>query len=175
MTIDSDEYYKIIRNCSKCAMCRNMSPWDMQSMEFKDICPSGTRFLFEAYFAPGKMEITRALLDNEIQYSDRLEHIIFACPLCGGCQAQCDEVNIIKPLDVLQELRIKYVKAKGPIAAHAKFAESIKELLHYLGVSRHLERIADLITNIAEDIIYMIEGKIVRHHVEDYKNSMNSE
>jgi len=128
MTVNLDEYYKIIRNCSKCAMCRNMSPWDMQSMEFKDICPSGTRFLFEAYYAPGKMEITRALLDNEIQYSNRLEHIIFACPLCGGCQAQCEEVNIINPLDVLQELRIKYIKEKGPIAAHAKFAESIKEL-----------------------------------------------
>lgn len=128
MTIDLDEYYKIIRNCSKCAMCRNMSPWEMQSKEFKDICPSGTRFLFEAYFAPGKMEITRALLDNEIQYTDRLEHIIFACPLCGGCQAQCEEVNIINPLDVLQKLRIKYIEAKGPIAAHTKFAESLKEL-----------------------------------------------
>jgi len=128
MTVDLNEYYKIIRNCSKCAMCRNMSPWDMQSKEFKDICPSGTRFLFEAYFAPGKMEITRALLDNEIQYSDRLEHIIFACPLCGGCQAQCEEVNIINPLDVMQDLRKKYVKAKGPIPAHAKFAKSIKEL-----------------------------------------------
>ena len=128
MTLDLEEYYKIIRNCSKCAMCRNMSPWEMQSKEFKDICPSGTRFLFEAYFAPGKMEITRALLDNEIQYSDRLEHIIFACPLCGGCQAQCEEVNVINPLDVLQKLRIKYIKAKGPITAHAKFSESIKEL-----------------------------------------------
>ncbi|MHA2290101.1 MAG: (Fe-S)-binding protein, partial [Promethearchaeota archaeon] len=127
MTIDLDEFYKTIRNCSKCAMCRNMSPWDMQSKEFKDICPSGTKFLFEAYFAPGKMEITRALLDNTIQYSDRLEHIIFACPLCGGCQAQCEEVNIIKPLDVMQELRKKYVETKGPIAAHAKFAENVKE------------------------------------------------
>jgi len=128
MTIDLDEFYKTIRNCSKCAMCRTMSPWDMQSKEFKDICPSGTRFLFEAYFAPGKMEITRALLDNEIQYSDRLEHIIFACPLCGGCQAQCEEVNIIQPLDVMQELRKKYVKVNGPIPAHEKFAVSIKEL-----------------------------------------------
>lgn len=127
MTIDLDEYYKTLRNCSKCAMCRNMSPWEMQSKEFKDICPSGTRFLFEAYFAPGKMEITRALLDNEIQFSDRLEHIIFACPLCGGCQAQCEEVNIINPLDVMQELRKKYVKARGPLSAHAQIAENVKE------------------------------------------------
>ena len=48
--------------------------------------------------------------------------------------------------------------------------EDIKILLHYLGASRTLERIADHATNIAEDIIYMTEGKIVRHHVEDYQS-----
>lgn len=36
-------------------------------------------------------------------------------------------------------------------------------LLHLLSVSRCLERVADLATNIAEDIIYMTEGDIVRH------------
>lgn len=122
-----EDYYKVIYNCCKCAMCRNISPWEMQSKKFKDICPSGTRFLFEAYFAPGKMEITRALLDEEIQITDRLMHIIFACPLCGGCQTQCEEVNIVNPLDILQKLRIKVVNERGPLPAHAKFAQSIKQ------------------------------------------------
>ena len=42
-------------------------------------------------------------------------------------------------------------------------------LIHLLSVSRHLERVADMATNIAEDVIYMIDGEIVRHKVEDYK------
>jgi phosphate transport system protein len=37
-----------------------------------------------------------------------------------------------------------------------------------LSASRHLERIADHAVNVAEDIIYMIEGLIVRHKAEDY-------
>jgi phosphate transport system protein len=41
-------------------------------------------------------------------------------------------------------------------------------LIHLLSVSRHLERIADHATNIAEDVIYMIEGQIVRHQAERY-------
>lgn len=41
--------------------------------------------------------------------------------------------------------------------------ESVDYLLHFLVVSRNLERIADLATNIAEDVIYLNEGTIIRH------------
>lgn len=50
-----------------------------------------------------------------------------------------------------------------------KHPENLNSLIHLLSVSRHLERIADHATNIAEDVIYMIEGEIVRHHAENYK------
>jgi phosphate transport system protein len=46
--------------------------------------------------------------------------------------------------------------------------EKVEGLIHLLSVSRHLERIADYATNIAEEVIYMIDGEIVRHRVENY-------
>ncbi|HHT9125067.1 MAG TPA: phosphate signaling complex protein PhoU [Candidatus Brocadiia bacterium] len=46
--------------------------------------------------------------------------------------------------------------------------ETIERSTHLMLVSRHLERIADQATNIAEDVVYMVEGKIIKHHAEDY-------
>jgi phosphate transport system protein len=43
-------------------------------------------------------------------------------------------------------------------------ADQAEALLQLAAVARHLERIADMATNIAEDVIYMVEGEIVRHH-----------
>ena len=48
--------------------------------------------------------------------------------------------------------------------------ENIEILIHLLSISRHLERIADHATNIAEDVIYMIKGDIVRHKTENYRS-----
>jgi phosphate transport system protein len=48
-------------------------------------------------------------------------------------------------------------------AAVRRNPDHVESLLSYLSVGRHLERIADYATNIAEDVIYLMEGEIVRH------------
>ena len=47
---------------------------------------------------------------------------------------------------------------------HMKTAsDQVDDALLILSASKNLERIADHATNIAEDVIYMVEGEIVRH------------
>ena len=45
--------------------------------------------------------------------------------------------------------------------------ENVENLLRINSVSKHIERIADMATNVAEDVIYMVEGDIVRHRITD--------
>jgi len=41
------------------------------------------------------------------------------------------------------------------------------ELLKLISIARHLERLADMACSIAEDVIYMVEGEIIRHKREE--------
>ena len=45
--------------------------------------------------------------------------------------------------------------------------DKVETLLRINSVSKHIERIADMATNIAEDVIYMVQGEIVRHRATD--------
>ena len=46
-------------------------------------------------------------------------------------------------------------------------AKTADRAVPLLLITRHLERICDHTTNIAEDVIYMVEAKVVRHHPEE--------
>jgi len=97
-------------------------------------------------------EVTKQMLKKSL---DALvnENAQLAHEVCG----MDDEVDAIN--------REMYAVIQDGIRAQPERMESY---IHLLSVSRHLERIADSATNIAEDVIYMIEGTIVRHRLEDY-------
>ena len=62
--------------------------------------------------------------------------------------------------------REAYVQIENCIQKNPRLASSYT---HLLGISRHIERIADHATNIAEDVVYLIEGTIIRHRTEEYR------
>jgi len=45
--------------------------------------------------------------------------------------------------------------------------KNINRAIKLILIGRYLERIADLATNIAEDVYYILEGKDIRHHIEE--------
>jgi phosphate transport system protein len=68
----------------------------------------------------------------------------------------CERDSIVDSLDaqILMEL----------ITFMMSDAKTIERSIHLLNIARNLERIADLSTNICEDVIYMVEGKVIKHH-----------
>ena len=44
---------------------------------------------------------------------------------------------------------------------------NVEPAFHFYSASRHVERIADHATNVAEDVIYLVDGEIARHRHDD--------
>jgi len=77
--------------------------------------------------------------------------------LAGDVCRRDDEVDRIKhDIRISAEQRIRTEPGK------------VRSLMLLLAVSRSLERISDCATNIAEDVIYMSEGRIIRHNKSDF-------
>ncbi|GJQ22051.1 MAG: hypothetical protein HBSIN02_24060 [Bacteroidia bacterium] len=55
------------------------------------------------------------------------------------------------------------------IEAMQESPEHILPASHVMMVSRHIERMADHATNIAEDVIFIINARIIKHHAEEHK------
>jgi len=49
----------------------------------------------------------------------------------------------------------------------ARDSSTASRAMPLLLISRHLERICDHATNISEDVVYMVEAKVVKHHKEE--------
>ena len=69
--------------------------------------------------------------------------------------------NVLRKDTVVDNLnREIYTMVKKNISIRS---ESAAQLINLLSVARHIERIADYATNIAENVIFIVEGRIVRH------------
>jgi phosphate transport system protein len=49
----------------------------------------------------------------------------------------------------------------------SKDQSTVNRAVYLIIIGRSLERIADHATNIAEDVIYMVEGRVIKHHAEE--------
>ena len=71
--------------------------------------------------------------------------------------------------DEVDQLNVEIISQLQSIMQESN--DKVVPALHCFSASRHIERIADHATNIAEDVIYLVDGDIVRHYAEQQKNA----
>ncbi|MFX1304889.1 MAG: (Fe-S)-binding protein [Promethearchaeota archaeon] len=95
-------------NCIKCSTCK----YGYKS--FDKICPSGEKFLFESYWASGRIRTIRGLLLGDLEWNEDLKDPIFACSTCGACMDSCQAPHADYIVDMIEALRELAVKNIGP-------------------------------------------------------------
>ncbi len=75
----------------------------------------------------------------------------------------CDRDEIVDQIeDKILEDMADFIREKR---------DGIRRSLHLMRVANNLERVADISTNICEEVIYIVEGKDIKHHKGDSPDS----
>ncbi len=70
--------------------------------------------------------------------------------------------SVFKRDDIVDGLRDQVFRELSTYMASSP--SCIDRALQLMNIARNLERISDLSTNICEDVIYIIKGKVIKHH-----------
>jgi phosphate transport system protein len=100
-----------------------------------------------------------------VDFSSMMEHVVMALQNALDALIELDAElaeKVLRDDDAIDDLH-RGIKEKLVAEMTASPAD-LPVLMHQLQISRRLERIADHATNIAEDVIYMVDARIVRHN-----------
>jgi Fe-S oxidoreductase len=96
MALAQYKYKDDIHRCFRCGYCKFPGDWSDVTN-----CPAYARFRMESYSTGGRLWLIRAWVNGEIQWSENLGKIVYACAACNNCVEKCplsfsdDIVNMV--------------------------------------------------------------------------------
>ena len=120
------DYRVDIDGCAKCGSCRIIFD-DPSGPLGRPRCPSGAKYVFDSYYAAGRMEIARGLLDGLIEWTDRLIDRVFTCTGCRACDI-CYDASMGRPHEVIMEMKREMAKRGIIHPKHKKVTQSLIEV-----------------------------------------------
>lgn len=106
---------------------------------------------------PALQEIQQMTQVTKRMLSDAIDSFIHVDPVMGEAVLKMDDTADSLNKKIAQEMMI-IMKSKPT---------SIEQALEMIRVSRNLERVADLATNIAEEVVFIANARVVKHHAAD--------
>jgi len=145
IALDINDIQNFVYDMSRCIKCKGCTWVDhtyMPGARFMTRCPSATMYEFDAYGAYGKMRIGHAMAEGVLGWNEKALEIVYACTLCGACDAGCKRNLDLEVELTLEALRVKAVKdGVGPMPAHKKVADDIIKRHNCFGAP-HKDRMA---------------------------------
>ena len=102
---EKQDWRDIVHRCFRCGYCKF-------THEYSDFnCPSYKKYRFETYSTGGRLWLIYGIISGEIQWSDSLANVLYACPTCGNCTENCrfDKFNDFL-VDIIEAARAEAVK-----------------------------------------------------------------
>ena len=119
--------YKVDQGwCNRCSNCKFIPSYRSKKSETMYVCPSITKYNFNAYSGCGKLEIGYSINDGHTEVCESTQNVAYKCTLCGACDYTCKVFR--KDIDVaenIEELRKECVQAGFIYPEHQAIVDSI--------------------------------------------------
>ena len=107
ITISEKQDWKdIVHRCFRCGYCKF-------TYDYSDFnCPSYKKYRFETYSTGGRLWLIYGIITNEVQWSESLANVLYACSTCGNCTENCrfEKFNDFL-VDIIEAARAEAVKS----------------------------------------------------------------
>ncbi len=131
MSLASYKYADTIHRCFRCGYCKFPVNW----MDVNN-CPAYARFRMESYSCGGRLWLTRAWLNDEIDWTDHLAQIMYSCTACKNCEEKCPLRFNVDIMDMIRATKSEMVE-RGLVPSVVKeFLENIQRQGNPYGKAR---------------------------------------
>lgn len=120
------DYRQDMETCCRCSACKFIPFENVKGYGNVNVCPSIGRFNFHAYSGGGRLGIGVAMLEEELDYSDKLLEVVYNCQMCGACDVSCKYAMDMEVLDPINEIRIECVESGHTLPIFDKLVSRLR-------------------------------------------------
>ncbi len=120
------DYQQDMETCCRCSCCKFITLENVRGQEHSNICPSIARYNFHAYSGAGRLGAGIALLEKELDLSDKLTEVVYNCQMCGGCDTSCKYAMDMEVFEPISEIRIACVENGRTLPVFDKIIENFR-------------------------------------------------
>jgi Fe-S oxidoreductase len=99
------DYRQDMETCCRCSACKFIPFENVKGFQYVNTCPSITRYNFHAYSGSGRLGIGVAMLENKLEYTNKLLEVVYNCQLCGACDISCKygmDMEVLEPINAVR-------------------------------------------------------------------------
>ncbi len=121
------EYRQDMETCCRCSACKFIPFEQVKGYQYVSACPSIARYNFHAYSGSGRLALGVALLENKLEYTDKLLEVIYDCQMCGACDISCKYAMDMEVLEPIIALRADCVGKGHTLPALDQMANGLRK------------------------------------------------
>jgi Fe-S oxidoreductase len=121
------EYQQEMETCCRCSACKFIPLENVKGFANVNVCPSIARYNFHAYSGGGRLAIGVAMLEKELDYSDKLLEVVYNCQMCGACDVSCKYAMDMEVLAPINEIRVECVEKGHTLPVFDKMMAGLRK------------------------------------------------